>query len=405
MKAVAIFSLIVSIVYILILSLHPTYYMHLYPDVFVFHDRASYFFNHLNLTELGHNEYQPGAMLFFIALSPINLIDNSLESFKWALFSANIGFICLIAYILYKWGKTSGILLLSLLMVFLGPITLFRFDLLTILLLILAFFLWEKQKPTLSMATLAFATIVKVYPVIFLPYLLYLYIKKEKGISFLYPLSVFISSFLIYLFGYTLLFQISLFDTYTSYNFHNLKSVGTESVWATFLFLFQLFQSGTLPAIEGAYGINAIARSKLTFPIWFFNYFWIIPLFVIHIWYLLKKQKENGIDYEFILLNLLLFLVFSKVLSNQYLAWFLFVIPLLDYKRFTSPFWITNLFLIILTTILHTYIFPLQYTAWLEIFTRNNYDPFLFSIGIFSNIILVIILGRLIYEVLIKKVR
>lgn len=403
MKLAAIFSLIIAIVYIVLLSLVPAFYMHLYPDVFVFYDRASFFWENFNLTSLGHNEYQPGALILFILLSPVFLIDQSLETFKWALFSANIIFILLSAFILHKWGKTSGVIVFSIMVVFLGPILLFRFDLLTVLLIILSFYLWEKNKAPLAMATMAFATIAKVYPLIFIPYLLFLSFKKDKKFTFLYYLFIYVSCFLIYLFSYTLIFQINLVDTYTSYNFHNLKSVGTESIWATVVFVWQQIQTGTLPGIESAYGINAIARDELILPIWFFNYFWVIPLGILNIWYFLKNKEYHNIDFKFCLLILLVFLMFSKVLSNQYLAWFLLLIPLINIKDLLKRPWIINMFLLIISIILHSFIFPLNYTTWLEIFTLNKFDPFLFYIGIVSNLLLILVLFRLGYEVFGRK--
>src|SRR3990167_1364833 len=118
-KLAAIFSLTIAIIYIFLQSLHPSFYMHLSTDIFVFHARALYFWEHMNLTQLGHNEYQPGAIIFFILLGvPAFFIDNTFETFKWALLFANIVFIILTAILLDRMKKTAGIILLSLLLIF-----------------------------------------------------------------------------------------------------------------------------------------------------------------------------------------------------------------------------------------------------------------------------------------------
>lgn len=412
MKLAASLALILAIIFILFLSFHSAYYMHLYPDVFVFYDRAKYFWQHGNLTQLGHNEYQPGALVFFMALSPVLFLENTLESFKTALFSANLFFILSLGFLFYKMKKTEGIFLLALFLSLLGPILLFRFDLLVITLIVLFFYLWEKNLKFPAIIILAFATIAKVYPIIFIPYLLFLEFQNEKSnsvlkkaLSFLYPGYLYLASLIIMLLGYSLIFQISLSETYASYNFHNLKSVGTESLWATFIYLGNLLTQTPLPRVEGAYGINAIDRNTLPLPIYFFNYFWIAPFIVLHLIYFFKnfRKKNPSIDYEFILLIMLTFLTFSKVLSNQYLAWFLCMLPLIKSSVLTKPKWIITIFILAVSVIMHTYIFPLEYSAWLDLFNGNNQDPFLFWIGVISNLMLVVILFKLTYEVIARK--
>lgn len=399
MRLAAIFSIFIAIIYILFQALNGAYYYHLYPDVFTFYDRASFFWDNFVLTNLGHNEYQPGAIAFFAALSPVFLITQSVESFKWALFAANISFILLISFLMFKMEKPFGVLLISLFLVFLGPILLFRFDLLVILLVILSLYLWQKDKHELSMLVLAFAVITKVYPLIFLPYLIYQNYKTGKKFEWLYILSIFAEGFLLYLLAYTYIFQISFADTYASYNFHNLKSVATESVWASALYFHQFMTGQPLSPMESAYGINAIAREEIYPSIAFYNYFWVVPVGILYLVYFLKNKHWGKIDYQFLTLLLLVFLIFSKVFSNQYWAWFLLIVPLIDVKTLIKKTWIINIFLIILTTIMHTFIYPLNYSEWLAILSEGKMDLLLFWTAIISNLILLILAIRISYQV------
>lgn len=401
MKLAAILSLTVAISYILLESLHPSFYMHLYIDIFVFHARALHFWENLSLANLGHNEYQPGAILFFILLGALSfLIDNSLETFKWVLFCANIILIILTAFLFHKMKKTYGIILLSLLLIFLGPILLFRFDLLVIFLLTLVFFLWEKGRYEWAMAILPLGILVKIYPIIFLPYFLFLTFKNYKSLNAVYLFAIFLSAFLSYFLLYTLAFQISFVDTLVSLSFHNLKSVSTESIWASLIYFYHIIVGIPLPGFESDFGINAIARSDVFPSITFYNYFWILPFFLLNILYFFKTKKASaGIDYKFIILNMLVFLIFSKVLSNQYLAWFLFLLPLLNLKTLLTKTWVINIFLVALTTILHTMIYPLHYTSWLEILKTQREDFFLTSVMLISSLILVILGVRIFYDV------
>lgn len=400
MRLAAIFSLTLAIIYILLQSIHGAYYPHLYVDVFVFHARSLYFWEHLNLTNLGHNEYQPGAILFFILLGgPAFLIDNTLDTFKWVLFGANVLLIFLTGFIFHKMKKTAGVILLSVLLIFLGPILLFRFDLLVIFLLTLVFYLWEKGKLEIAMAVLAFGVLVKVYPIIFLPYLLWLTFKKHKILNSIYLLSVFLSSLISYFLLYTLIFQISFKDTYVSLGFHNLKSVATESVWASLIYFSHIVRGVPLPAMESDFGINAIARFELFPSIAFYNYFWVLPMGILNLYYFIRKKVAHEIDYQLLILNLLVFLIFSKVFSNQYWAWFLFLLPLLPTKILLSRSWIINIFLISLTTIFHTFIYPLNYTEWLQILIQKKPDFILTSVMLISSLILPVLAIRITFNV------
>lgn len=395
MKLAAILSLCAAIIYIVFQALNPAYYMHLYPDVFAFHARALYFWEHFTLNGLGYNEYQPGAIAFFILLGHVFFIDPSVEGFKWALFSANIVIFALIAWLLIKMQKTSGIFLMSILLAVLGPILLFRFDSLVVLLTVWSFYLWEKDKKEYSLIVLAFSVITKVYPLIFLPYLLVLSFKKGKKLEPFYLFFVFTTSFLVFLLSYTFFFNIGLQETLASYNFHGYKSVATESIWASLIYLSRLLSGSPLPGMESAYGINAILRKEVYPSIQFYNYFWVLPVGLLSLFYFFKNKHWEKIDYQFINLLLLTFLIFSKVLCNQYLGWFLLTLPLIGIKTLLQRTWIINIFIIILTAILHTFIYPLNYSEWLAVFTEQKIDLFLLWIMIGSNLLLPVLAIRM----------
>lgn len=407
MKLAAILSLIVAIFYIIFLGMHPAYYMHLYPDVFAFYDRASFFWNHQTLKGLGYNEYQPGAILFFISLTPVFFLEKSVEAYKWGLFAYNSIFLLFLGWLFLKMEKPDGILLMSLVLIFLGPILLFRFDLLVILLTVLSFYLWEKNQRVFAMVILAFSVITKVYPIIFLPYLLFQSFKQGKKIESVYLLMVFCAAFFALLLSYTYFFQINLSETLTSYNFHGLKSVATESVWASAIYFFTFISGQNLPGMESAYGINAISRDKVYPSIEFYNYFWILPLAVFYLLYFFKNESAYNqkveassldihrdkiwekVDYQFLAFITLIFLIFSKVLCNQYLSWFLLMLPLVELKTLLKKSWIVSIFLLIISLILHTFIYPLNYSSWLSLLSGGDFNLFLFFTMLASNFLLI----------------
>lgn len=395
MKTAAIFSLIVSIIYILYQSLHPSFYMHLFPDVFAFQARSLYFWNHGTLNDLGYNEYQPGAIVFFILLSPVFALGTHIEVFKWALFGANILFLFLIAVLMIKMKRTEGIFLISLFLILLGPILFFRFDLLVILLTVFAFYLWQQDKRIFAMIVLGIGVITKVYPILFLPYLLFQNFRQHKFLHSLNLFLVFSASLLAFVILYTYVFNISLSDTLISYNFHSNKSVSTESFWASVIYFSYVVSGNSLPGFESAYGINAIARSDVFPSIQFYNYFWILPLGFFYLLYFFKNKHWENLDVKFLSFLLLTFLVFSKVVSNQYLAWFIFMIPLLDLNTLLQKKWILNIFIISISLIMHTYIYPLNYTEWLNFLKMEGLDIFLFWTILVSNFLLILLCIRM----------
>lgn len=395
MKTAAIFSLIVSIIYILFQSLQPSFYLHLFPDVFAFQARALYFWNYLTLNGLGYNEYQPGAIIFFITLSPVFALGTSIEVFKWALFSANIVFLFLIAILLIKMRRTEGVFLISLFLILLGPILFFRFDLLVILLTIFTFYLWQQDKRIFAMIVLGIGVITKVYPILFLPYLLFQNFRQRKFLNSLNLLLAFSAGLLAFIILYTYIFNISLSDTLVSYNFHSNKSVSTESFWASVIYFSYVVSGNSLPGFESAYGINAIARSDVFPSIQFYNYFWILPVGLLYLLYFFKNKHWEDLDVKFLSFLLLTFLVFSKVVSNQYLAWFLFMLPLIDLKTLLAKKWVLNIFIICISLIMHTYIYPLNYSEWLSFLKMESHDLFLFWTVLVSNFLLMLLCIRM----------
>jgi len=113
---------------VLLQAIHPAWKDHLVFDVYTYFERSTYFINHLNLSNIA-NEYHPGAITFFILLSPFLLINPSVEAFLNIILSANFILIFLIAYMIERLTASKNILIFSLLILFTGPIIFYRFEL------------------------------------------------------------------------------------------------------------------------------------------------------------------------------------------------------------------------------------------------------------------------------------
>ena len=313
--------LFLSVVLITLLAFDSSYFPHLQVDIVVFYNRANFFLQNLSLEHLANNEYQPGALLFFILLSPILSINNSFDTFKLAFFAANILLLFLASIIPAKTVGWMGIAVFGLILLFTGPIILFRFDLLAALVVNLSFYFWLKDKKILSFVILSIATQIKVYPIIFLPYLLFLSFKN-KGIKVAFGhLLCFLGSLIIFLSLFILIFDARLADIINALDFHAKKPLGIESVYATVLLL---LNTPHLPQPVGAYGIWGFSPKDIVLPLQVYNYLWLIPFIILHIVLFFQARRPN-FDLRFCLVNILSFLIFSKVFAHQYLIWFLLI--------------------------------------------------------------------------------
>ncbi len=390
--------LFLILVFLLFQASLPAWFGHISTDTYVYFNRASYFYHNLNLANFKGNEHLPGAILLFIAASPVFLIEESLQSYIFGFTVINLVLILLIAYFILKVTSLKNIVILSLILLSIGPILFFRFDLLVVLLTIISFYFFQKEKYFSSIFVLACATLVKVYPVIFLPYLLLIVLKKNNLKTAVKLLTTYFVSILSLLIVYLFLFQISLENFQYSLNFHALKPVHTESIWATILTLISLIAKNLYPDLISAFGINGLSEKDWLLPLWFYNYIWFLPVGLFYVWIVKSKNILKTFDIRIPISILLIFLIFSKVLSHQYLLWFLLLIPLISYKKLTSSAWIINILLIILTNLLHQFVYPLNYSQFLFDYNSGNLG-YLFWINALSNFILILLFIRIFWDI------
>lgn len=374
---------------------HPAWYPHISTDVYVYYNRASYFLTHGNLTGADTNEHLPGAILLFLSAIPSLWVDNSFESYIRGFLTVNLILLLLIAisYLFYK--RSANIVIYAVILLMTGPIMFFRFDLLVVLFTIISFYLWQTKKEIWSTVLLAVATLVKIYPIIFLPYYLIL-AYKEKGLSQVFILlATYIFTGYFLLATYLLSFQIPLQNFLFSLNFHALKPVHTESIWVDFFNYYYYLTQGHFPKVISAWGINGIASEYWIFPLSFYNWIWVLPVGLVYLWIFLKlKRHKFNFDIRVCLLVVFIFLVFSKVLSHQYLLWFFLLIPLLPKHVLFSKVWIINTFLVLFITFFYQNIYPLNYSQFLDSFSDPSKDWHLFAINSAAHFLMIVLLIR-----------
>lgn len=397
--------LFLSLILVILLfqAFHPSWFRHISTDIYVYYNRASYFLSHFNLTNLNYNEYMAGATILFISVIPALLINNSFESYLVGFMAINVVLLFVIAYIYQKFGKIDNVVVFSLILLFTGPIIFFRFELLVVLLVLLSFYFWNKGQYVKSAIFLSLATLVKLYPILFLPYFLILKYKTDRLKGVLQFGLVYILTISILIIFYLLIFKIPLENLQQSLNFHSMKPVNTESIWADILTFISVASSGRHPTMISAWGINGLDPKFWLFPLWFYNWIWVIPVGLVYLWFFGKiRKKEFKFDIRICITIILLFLIFSKVLPHQYLLWFMLLIPFVRIRILVSKAWLVNLFIVLLTTFLHQYIYPLNYSQFLSGFSNPTEAMHLFTINRLAHILLIVLFIRLMFEL--KKV-
>jgi hypothetical protein len=224
------------------------------------------------------------------------------------------------------------------------PIFLFRYDGFVALSTILFIYFMVIASPAVSGVWLAVGILVKIYPIVFfLPIMMYCIINKQFKYLFLF------------LCGFSAVFVLGLGATYllvgndlvTFLKYHQLRGIQIESVLGAFLLFWYKIMGLPLNTIANFGAIHLVTsqtESLLRIVSWGFPLSYL--LLSGSIYRLFRKQSQ--VSFELLLSALgavlMLFLVFNKVLSPQYLIWFLPIVPFLRSKIlycFAAAFMIT----------------------------------------------------------------
>ena len=375
--------------FLITLAYNPSWRYHLDVDVWGFYyPRTLHFFENLSFAGIGENEYFPGAMFFFLIPGLALLIDsNNAQTYLAGLITVNILIVILLLYIYRRHNPLSPFIFLAILL-FAGPIFFFRHDLYVSLVVILSLLLWKLHKRNLAALVLGIAASIKIYPLLILPYLLILSLKNSNIRKTIEILIMFVSgAFLI--FGLYLLLGSSLSEILDTIQLNSLKPVHVESLWGNFLTIFSKVVSGEWALGKGEHGIFGIDPRYIYLPLTFFNYFWIVPLSIFYV-VLYKKVDKNGeLKIEAVFLIVLLFIIFSKILTGQYIFWILTLLPLFRYRQKLKTSFIMAFVVILAIVFLTQYIYPLHYNELLGIFYTSQDQAEYFLILLTRNIFLV----------------
>lgn len=374
---------------------------HLVVD-FGFYYRVAYaFFKNHSFGIIPENAYFPGSLFFFLIPAISFLFTNySWEDFIQSFIAVNIILIIIHLIIYYKKSITSAYIFLAIL-AFSGPLILYRHELFSSLILLISLIFLRNNKINSASFFLGFATSIKIFPVLILPYYFILALKNNQRSKIINILTFFIIGVLTTLSVYVL--QGSpISEISKSLNFNTTKPVHIESLWASFLTLNgKLINGNWILGKSDQNGIYGIDPNYVTIPIDFFNYAWVLPIAVFYLYILKKSGPNEKVKPEISFLIILLFIIFSKIITPQYLFWFLPLFPLFTVGRNINLL-SASLVVILLTVMLTQFIYPLHYTDLLFKFYTSGQDSQYFFILFFRNILL-ILLFFLVFRLTFKK--
>lgn len=396
-KLLAFLFLAVVIVTLLLLSYCWFYHTHLRVDIYgQYLGHVKSFAEFGNLAHLGYNEYQPVAVLFFISFTPLFKHFNANPlSLVYSLYGAIILIILACALLIYYLKReATNVFIFALILLFSGPIVLHRFDLLVFLMILLVVLSLQKGWFFVAGAFMSLAIMTKIYPVIFVPYILFLLYKNHKRFkSSMYYIAGHLVGAAAVVLLYNVILGADFYKIYTDFMIHSAKPLHAESVWATAISLVQWAKNGIFAIGGGDMGIFGIQQRYIYFPKWFYNYFWIIPIAIYYAVLYFKNYKQKLVQFSarhFYALPLI-FLATSKILCGQYLGWFALPFCLISIPKHKKELtrWTIHLVLILLILALTQFVYPLNYDSFINFYQGTKSQWFIFAVLAVRNLFLI----------------
>nr|MDQ3008949.1 glycosyltransferase 87 family protein [bacterium] len=341
---------------------------------FAFYDRASYFLEYHNLTNIPFNEYQPGAIFYFVSLSPALLLENTRDFYLLALLLSNVLLILIYAKAVRKSRGPWAVLGLSTLLLAVGPLILFRFEMYVHWWVILGLWAWQRKQPFLALLFIGIATSIKVYPVLLIPYFLLLIFKQPQHrlVNMTKVLAGFATGLTLVIVAYMTLFQTSFSDITKNVLVHEEKPVHIESISGTLVTAWHLVTTQSAPQTN-SYLIHGLSEKSLGLPTIVYHYLWLLPVGLYYLWLLWKLPSQALLRLEHVIGLYMLFLLSVSQLGPQYFLWFALFVPFLPHLQKGPPEKLIWLYLQLSLLFFLTQLeYPLFYDAILDFFYRNG---------------------------------
>lgn len=375
----------------------PAWRQHLETDAAVFAARATHFLSSGSWADLGRNEYQPGALWFFVIIGGLTFAALQTVTFSTVLIGVNV--ILLVGHYAYllRFGHRTAPWIFLILAVATGPILLFRFELLVTALIIATWHSLRRQQEVRSSVLLGLATAIKVYPLILVPLLLLNPLRRRQYQRVIHLLAAYVVGGALPLVLW-LATGGTLSTAVAGLQFHQLKPVSLEGLWGSVIMLAQT--SAHLPLIiTPGYGVHGFTPTLPFLTDELLNNSWLVPVALIYLYILwrYRTRPHNG-QWELPLLITCVFVLAAKVLNPQYLWWWFAVLPLVPERWLRQSGGQLIVVSSATAAILTQLIYPLYYTEFLHWFVEPTSPPWLFALVLVRNLLLVITAILIIYQ-------
>ncbi len=354
--------LLLMLAILLCQAYNPLWQGHLQADLGAFHGRATHFAEHQSWDGMSYNEYQPGALWFFVFIEMLAPHSQDFGSFRDTLILVNV--LLLVGHFVFfkRYSHRYAPIIFLGLALASGPILLYRFELLVSALALLAWQRLRQKDVLVGSFLLGLSTAVKLYPVFLLPFFVADAARKRPihalDALMAFALGVGIPVLAVMAFGATP-GQIA-----HSIHVHGLKPIGLENIWTSIIIIAQ--HAANMPVVRlSEYGIHGIASGISLITPRRLDMLNLVITGLATLTFLWSRRKRGYDDARIAFIVLLLFLVPSRTLNPQYLWWVLVFLPLLSVKDFTPLRW-SGVILASLGALLLTQAFyPTHYSEYL----------------------------------------
>lgn len=360
----------------------PAWKDHLQVDPAVFETRATTFFSS-GWTHLHVNEYQPGALWFFVI---VKWLAGPLSDFNDYLFALHVSNLALLTIMLIfvdeKVHPRSFWTMLALVM-FAGPILMFRFEVLVVVLVIASWRLWIRQDLEGSAVLLGLATATKIYPLIILPLLLRsAYV--ESGMPRVIRVGVSFALGLMMMIGTWALFGGTWVSAWSALYYHLDKPFGIDGLWGGVIPLIQKLAGADL-IMNPRNGVHGFDPSLSEYLSIIASWCW-VPVLVLYAVCLWHPRRGSSCPSALFLFSYIgAFVALGKVSNPQYMWWSVSFLPFVSSVEMSNRKMYATTGIVTLSLGLSQVVYPLNYSLLIESFPSSWFENWVFWLNIAKN--------------------
>ena len=363
----------------------PRWFGHLQIDPVVFQTRAVSFLEHKSWAQVGTNEYQPGALWFFVATA-CGLDDpRNFDAFRHALLVANTILLCLHILLAAAFGERHSPWVMMILAAATGPILFYRFELLVSFLVLSGWLFWRRGHLNTCGFLTGLAMATKIYPILLTPILFF---DSWVAGKFRKAARLFLATCL-GLFGMAISIPIlgaKGGDLSSAIQFHINKPFGIDGTLGTLIPILQHFLGIPLRMAprNGIHGFDSdlgpLATTALT-------WMW-LPIALAVMVLILRDQRKNlypNVGGLFVLFGV--FVGFGKLMAPQYTWWALSLVPFIGFDWISKKRLALFLTLLVASQLIGQIVYPLNYSEFIKSFAQAPLENQLFWINAIKNLL------------------